>query len=218
MPMPRPKPKEDQQAFVSRFMADQAMRREYPDEKQRAAVAHSEWRRRRREKRDKVVAKLEECLRRADQLTQEVRKLRDAEPEPEMTATDGGELMYCELTKVEDRDDFTFVYGPVLVPDVEDKQGDVIAAEEIEASAHNYLEDSGQPGLQHRLMLGNRDVKVVESHVLRQPMKAGKGESLPVGTWMLGMRVYADKIRKLILSGKLKGYSIGGQGVRIEEE
>lgn len=43
MPMPKPKSGEPEKDFVSRFMADQAMGVEFPDEKQRAAVAHSTW-------------------------------------------------------------------------------------------------------------------------------------------------------------------------------
>lgn len=44
MPMPKPQEKETEEHYVSRFMADEAMIKEYPDEKQRAAVAYSEWR------------------------------------------------------------------------------------------------------------------------------------------------------------------------------
>lgn len=45
MPMPKPGTKESQDEFVSRFMGDGAMVKEYPDQKQRAAVAFSEWKR-----------------------------------------------------------------------------------------------------------------------------------------------------------------------------
>jgi hypothetical protein len=40
MPMPTPHAKEDKQTFVSRFMGDAAMVKEYPDENQRVAVAY----------------------------------------------------------------------------------------------------------------------------------------------------------------------------------
>jgi len=45
MPLPTPNTGEEQQKFVSRFMADKAMQREYPDKNQRLAVAFSQWRR-----------------------------------------------------------------------------------------------------------------------------------------------------------------------------
>lgn len=44
MPMPRPGKGESEQVFVSRFMEDMAG--EYPDQKQRAAVAYAQWRHR----------------------------------------------------------------------------------------------------------------------------------------------------------------------------
>ena len=43
--MPKPKADEEKDDFISRFMADKAMLKEYPDQKQRAAVAYSTWKR-----------------------------------------------------------------------------------------------------------------------------------------------------------------------------
>lgn len=45
MPMPQPQKDETQDAFISRFMGDSVMVKDYPEEKQRAAVAYSTWRR-----------------------------------------------------------------------------------------------------------------------------------------------------------------------------
>lgn len=45
MPLPRPNSGESQKAFLARFLGDAAMRSEYPDQKQRAAVAYSQYRR-----------------------------------------------------------------------------------------------------------------------------------------------------------------------------
>lgn len=39
--MPRPRPGEDKESYVSRFMASEEAKRDYPDQKQRAAVAYS---------------------------------------------------------------------------------------------------------------------------------------------------------------------------------
>jgi hypothetical protein len=46
MPMPKPREGEKEQDFVGRVMSDEVMLSEYPDEKQRAAVAFSQFRRR----------------------------------------------------------------------------------------------------------------------------------------------------------------------------
>lgn len=46
--MPTPRSDEERQAFISRFMADPAMQREYPTTNQRLAVAYRQWSDRRR--------------------------------------------------------------------------------------------------------------------------------------------------------------------------
>lgn len=108
---------------------------------------------------------------------------------------------------------FTYTLGPVLIPDEPDHQGDVISSEEIAKAAHDFMENSQQPGLMHKVNLKTRDAVVVESYVMPSEVKIGK-HAIPAGTWMLGMRVYNEKIRKAIREGDLKGYSIGGRGKR----
>ncbi len=44
MPMPKPSAKETQDDFIGRFMGNPSMQEEYPDQKQRAAVAYKEFR------------------------------------------------------------------------------------------------------------------------------------------------------------------------------
>jgi len=43
MPLPKPKPDETEDDFISRCMADDVMNTEYPDESQRAAICHNQW-------------------------------------------------------------------------------------------------------------------------------------------------------------------------------
>jgi len=45
MPVPKPEGKERKRDFISRFMSDPNMRKEFPDQKQRVAVAYSQTRR-----------------------------------------------------------------------------------------------------------------------------------------------------------------------------
>lgn len=45
MPLPKPKPNEKQAEFISRFMSSEAMKKEFPDNKQRQAVAFETFRR-----------------------------------------------------------------------------------------------------------------------------------------------------------------------------
>lgn len=44
MPLPKPKKDETKENFISRFMSNDTMKREFPDVKQRVAVAFSVWR------------------------------------------------------------------------------------------------------------------------------------------------------------------------------
>jgi len=48
MPLPKPNPKEEQSKFVSRCMSDGIMNKEYSNEKQRAAVCYSQYKRRKK--------------------------------------------------------------------------------------------------------------------------------------------------------------------------
>lgn len=43
MPLPNPSPQEDRKDFVSRCMASPVMNKEYPDNKQRAAVCYAQF-------------------------------------------------------------------------------------------------------------------------------------------------------------------------------
>lgn len=45
MPMPKPKAGETIKKFLARFLASKAMKKEYPDHKQRKAVAYSVFKR-----------------------------------------------------------------------------------------------------------------------------------------------------------------------------
>jgi len=65
MPIPHPKKNEDKEKFISRFMGNKAMVTEYPDNKQRAAVAYSIWKRKNKKQTsesifDKYVAMVKE--------------------------------------------------------------------------------------------------------------------------------------------------------------
>lgn len=51
MPVPKPKGKEALKRFVARFMANAVMKKEFPDHKQRLAVAYSTFRRARKKKK-----------------------------------------------------------------------------------------------------------------------------------------------------------------------
>tara|TARA_B100000700_G_C14302216_1_gene515374 strand:- start:76 stop:285 length:210 start_codon:yes stop_codon:yes gene_type:complete len=43
MPLPSPKGKQNEQSFVSSCMSDDGMKKEFPNQKQRAAVCYSQY-------------------------------------------------------------------------------------------------------------------------------------------------------------------------------
>ena len=50
MPLPKPSKKETEQEFVSRCMGDDMMNKDFKDQKQRAAVCYSQYRKRTKNK------------------------------------------------------------------------------------------------------------------------------------------------------------------------
>jgi len=106
--------------------------------------------------------------------------------------------------------------GVVLEPDTTDLQGDVMKAEDIELSAHAWMEHSQLGGEQHADIV--KGARVVESYIAPCDFVVkcadGTEEAVLKGSWVLGMR-WPEKVWKRIESGELTGYSVGGRGVRI---
>ena len=114
---------------------------------------------------------------------------------------------FAEILKVDDMRHT--VQGVVLVPEVVDLQGDVISAEEIEKAAHEFMIWSRETRLQHvpGFVSG---LHVVESSLTPMDMTIEK-QSLPKGTWIVKMRVDNEELWKMIVSGELTGFSVGGR-------
>lgn len=122
------------------------------------------------------------------------------------------------IIKTNDEPDkgFTFVLGPVLVPEEFDKQGDIISADVIEETAHNFMARSQKIGLMHERHIGTRNGVPVESYIQRAKGKIG-GVEVSKGTWMLGVQIYNRELRDAALDGSLGGFSVGGLGISVEE-
>jgi hypothetical protein len=101
-----------------------------------------------------------------------------------------------------------FVLGPVLLPEIADSQSDIISSDVIEEAAHRFMREKGRIGLYHKEFTHFLDV--VESYILRAELTLGK-ETLPKGTWMLGV-IVDPETWKLVESGELTGFSLGGWG------
>lgn len=130
--------------------------------------------------------------------------------EKELMAQAGEKQAFFKIAMIDEAK--RIVFGPVLVPDEVDLQGDFEFREDIEKAAHNFLSNQGKIGEQHQVFQGIGEP--VESHILRQPMKGANGEELPVGTWFLGVKITNDPTWERVLSKELNGFSIGFRGQR----
>lgn len=103
------------------------------------------------------------------------------------------------------------VTGIVLQPEVVDAQNDVISEQEIEQAAHQFLarfNESTKMGLMHKVF-GNVGIDLVESWVAPVPLEIGS-KRVKKGTWIMTVKVVDDELWKMVKSGKLTGFSIGG--------
>ena len=118
---------------------------------------------------------------------------------------------YVDFAKVDDEK--RVVIGPVLVPDVEDSQGDTVSKEDIEEAAHNFMIMSQEIQRQHNDE--DTGVQVVESYIAPQDLELN-GDVITKGTWMMGVHIpeSRDDIWKAVKSGDLTGFSIRGTGTR----
>ncbi len=103
------------------------------------------------------------------------------------------------------------LYGWGSVAEVEDDQGDVIPNAELVAMIHAFmvLYYAGEA----RLMV-NHEIDV-ENAVLVESVPQYFGGKL---RWYVGILLLDEELRKLARRGEIKGFSIGGTGVREEED
>ncbi len=109
-----------------------------------------------------------------------------------------------------------FVEGTVLVPEVTDRQGDVISEAEIRKAAYLYMEGAQSAGVMHTKILSSDDAVLVESFIVHKNMKRN-GNELKKGSWFVKFQVKSERLRKMVSSGKLNSFSIGGQGQEENE-
>ena len=119
------------------------------------------------------------------------------------------------------------VKGPVLRPEIRDRQGTIMSADIIIDAAHDFVarladkQDPTQPGFMHTEF--NRDLVIVESYVTERDEKYALSEEektlVPSGSWMMAIKVNDDKIWEGVKSGTFKGFSIGGRArLQYDEE
>lgn len=115
------------------------------------------------------------------------------------------------------------VYGVVLEPGVEDTQGDICSAAEIEKAAHGYVMKAVRGRatvhkLQHRLRAFTKDnpqLVPVESFVAPCDFRyEGSDDLIRKGSWVLVAKVLDDGVWEAVEKGLFSGWSMGGTGRR----
>lgn len=112
-------------------------------------------------------------------------------------------------------DEQRIVYGPVLVPDELDSDGEKVTKAKIEEVAHNFLRDYGNMDLQHGL---NNVATPVESYLMPVDVNLPGPDGdvgIPAGTWMMAAYVEDENTWQAVKDGKLTGFSV--MGVRKTE-
>jgi cation transport regulator ChaB len=122
---------------------------------------------------------------------------------------------FGKVVKADEEKQILFV--PVLVPDVEDTQGDIPPADEIEMAAHRFAKEyaSGQAelGLDHETTLAREQAMIVETWIEKADIDYD-GNIIPKGTWMFGIHIPDSEIWKSAKEGDRTGASIEGTGFR----
>ena len=99
------------------------------------------------------------------------------------------------------------VGGVVYEPDLEDAQGDMATAEEIEKAAYYFMETSQQIKVMHQGRAIN--AKVIECFISPADFEI-EGQTVRKGSWWMSVRVNDDEAWEAVKSGEITGFSMGG--------
>lgn len=107
------------------------------------------------------------------------------------------------------------VYGVVLAPNEIDSQNDIMFAEDIEKTAHEYLKDARVIGSVH-----THQIKAypVESFIAPQDFEVhGQygNQMVTKGSWVLGVKIDDPVEWQKVENGDYTGFSVGGFGERL---
>jgi hypothetical protein len=122
---------------------------------------------------------------------------------------------FVEIVKAVDEQ--RLVYGVVYEPGVEDAHGDTMTAAEIEKAAHGFMTRyarlEGDSGTDHLAKVGRDAVTIVESFIAPVDFQLG-AQTIRKGTWVMGAKVWDDKLWKAIKNKRFTGWSFEGWGRR----
>lgn len=142
-------------------------------------------------------------------------KLKQSVPVPEVQAL--GVVLKRDFPLIKD-DHKQLIYGVVYEPfdgvNV-DAHGDYATAQEIEKTAHNFLEQFNEVSYMHEKRI-NQDAKVVESFIAPCDYTQGT-ERIKKGSWVMVTHVLNKELWGQVLKGEIDAYSIEGVGMAGED-
>ncbi len=103
------------------------------------------------------------------------------------------------------------VYGEVYAPSLPDTQGDFMTRAEIQKMAHSFMQRGLVTKIDVQHTREESGCYVVESFIARD----GDDTFIP-GSWVLGVKVPDPLVWSLVKSGELNGFSLDGEGVRVD--
>ncbi len=104
-------------------------------------------------------------------------------------------------------DEKQIAYAPVLVPGEPDHYGDIVTVETVERVAHRYMADYRNLDVEHTMQPA--DAEVVEHWITKRAERFGD-VTVPLGTWMIGIRARSADLWASIKAGAIAGVSIMG--------
>lgn len=108
-----------------------------------------------------------------------------------------------------------YVLGIVLEPETVDSQNEIYSHDVVRKTAHGWMEFFGNLGNMHREIITGK-VKVLETYLAPIAFDMD-GQHVKKGTWLMGTRIIDNELWSDIKDGRITGYSIGGNAVRLEE-
>lgn len=103
------------------------------------------------------------------------------------------------------------VYAEVYVPMVPDSQGDFMTAAGIELIAYDFMKNGRVSRIDTNHDLEENGSFVVESFIARP----GDSDFIE-GAWVMAVHIADDNVWQMVKDGRLNGFSMYGQGHRVE--
>ena len=119
---------------------------------------------------------------------------------------------YCPIVKADIYKQI--VYCVVLAPDETDLQGDIMTAEDIEETAHDYLLEARVIGSGHAKPM---DAGVVECYIAPTDFESDGQfgpQKVKKGSWVIAIKIQDRQEWNKVLNGEYTGVSVGGLGQR----